>query len=383
MNVKHISIFMPKDTPWYQGIVKQIANGFASWGVQVSYACGLLDEEDLLVWVKKYNPQLIFEMNRPRGDIPFLPKNIIHICWVVDFNGRPISDFYGSEITYLFGPKWLEKFPYNSFFRWLGPGACTTSYYPDSSSFIYESSFIGHIPRPWSNSELTRNISSCAEPLLFGDVLPLLERYLDKFREELKSPEDYNQLLYSIAKKYFDKEVELDPVLKYDLSGRLIRLLNRKKLINKIIDIADLALFGPTNWEEWPEYKPFYKKFLQTSDEMRNVYSSSRINLHENGNGMHFRVMDCMASAGLLFVPQNEYDEREGGIKNFFEPDKHYVEFDLDNLQDKYKFYIENAHLAEKIRCAAAEEIRRAHTWAHRVKSIFKDLNYLGYRVIL
>jgi hypothetical protein len=382
MKIKHISIFMPRDTAWYQGIVKQIALGFSAFGVEVSYGCGLLGEEELLLWVKKYNPQLIFEMNRPRGDIPFLPKNIIHVCWLVDFNGRPITDFYGSEITYLFGPKWLEKFPYDSFYRWFGPGACIESYYPDNSSFIYESSFIGHISKPWSNAELSRNISARDKPLLFGDVLPVLEQYMDKFRSELKSPEDYNELLYFIAKEKFNTEVKLDPVLKYDLSGRLIRLLNRRQLINKIINIADLSLFGPKNWEEWPEYKPFYKKFLETSDEMRTVYNASRINLHENGNGMHFRVMDCMASAGLLFVPKNEYDEREGGIKSFFKPDKHYVEFDLEDLHDKYKFYLANTHQAEKIRYAAIEEIKRSHTWMHRVKSIFNDLDCLGYKTV-
>lgn len=381
MKIKHVSLFMPRNTIWYQGLVKQIATGFSVFGVEVSWHCGLLNEEELLQWVKKYNPQVIFEMNRPSGDIPFLPKHIIHICWVVDFYGRPISDFHGSEITYLFGPKWLEKYPHDGFCRWFGPGACTASYYPDDSPFIYEASLLGHIPKPWSEEELNRNISATDESLSFGDILPVLEQYMSKFGTGFKAHEDFYNLLYSIVKEKFNLDVKLDHVLKYDLSERLIRLLNRRQLVDKIVETADLSLFGPQNWEEWPEYKPFYKRFLETGSEMRAVYNSSKINFHENGNGMHFRVMDCMASAGLIFVPKNEYDEKEGGIKNFFKPDEHYVEFDLDDLHDKYAFYLRNPGQAEKLRYAAVEEIKRNHTWTHRVKSIFDDLGYLGHKI--
>lgn len=381
MKIKHVSIFMPRNTIWYQELVKQIATGFSAFGVEVSCHCGLLNEEALSQWIKEYNPQVIFEMNRPGGDIPFLPKHIIHICWVVDFYGRPIADFHGSEITYLFGPKWLEKFPHDGFFRWFGPGACTESYYPDNSSFIYEASLVGHIPKPWSEEELNRNISATDEVLVFGDILPVLGKYLTELGTDFKAHEDFYNLLYSVIKKEFNVAIRLDQVLKYDLSERLIRLLNRKQLVDKIIDIADVALFGPKNWEEWSQYKPFYKRFLETSCEMRVVYNSSKINMHENGNGMHFRVMDCMASAGLIFVPKSEYDEKAGGIKNFFKPDEHYVEFDLDDLQDKYAFYLRNARQSEKLRHAAAEEIKKNHTWTHRAKSVFDDLSSLGHKV--
>lgn len=381
MRIRHVSIFMPRNTVWYQEVIRQIAKGFSAFGVEVSCHCGLLDEEEMSHWVKKYNPQVIFEMNRPGGDIPFLPKHIVHICWIVDFYGRPIADFHGSEITYLFGPKWLEKFPHDGFFRWFGPGACTESYYPGNGSFVYEASFVGHIPKPWSDEELSRNISDADEGLSFGDVLPVLEQSLRKHGTEFKAHEDFYSLLYSLVKEKFNVDIKLDHVLKYDFSERLIRLLNRKQLVDKIIEVSDLALFGPKNWQEWPEYKPFYKKFLETCNEMKAVYNSSMINLHENGNGMHFRVMDCMASGGLIFVPKSEYDEREGGIKNFFKPDEHYVEFDLDDLQDKYMFYLRDTRQAEKLRHAAVEEIKRNHTWTHRVNSVFDDLNYLGHQI--
>ncbi|MBD9362047.1 glycosyltransferase family protein [Methylomonas fluvii] len=372
---------MPRNTLWYQGVARQIARGFRAFDIEVSFHCGLLDEADLLQWINNYNPQLIFEMNRPRGDISFLPRHIVHICWVVDFNGRPITDFNGSDITYLFGPKWIEKFPFNSFYRWFGPGACEQEYFPEACEFKYQSSFIGHIPRPWSPGELSRNISSNDKRLLFSEVLPELEKNFIEFKSRLKIPEDYVDILYDIAENVFGSEVVLDNVLKYDLSGRLIRLLNRQQLLDKILDITNLAIFGPANWLEWPNYKNCYHRFLETSEEMRWVYCRSRFNFHENGNGMHFRVMDCMASGGLIFIPKGEYDDRTGGIKNFFMSDKHYVEFDIGDLEDKYQFYVNNPRQAQKIRYSAAVIIRENHTWTHRVKSILDDLMYLGYKI--
>lgn len=377
MQLCNVSVFMPRDNAWYRMVAAQIAHGFAAHGFVVSTHCGVLDESRLANWIKLHRPRLIFEMNRPRADIPFLNKSIIHLCWVVDFNGRAISEFQGSEITYLFGPKWLEKVTVPGCYRWMGPGVCPESYFPEPSCYRYDASFVGHIPNPWSDEELARNVAADGAFLAFSAILPHLVDEYNRHKPSLKTHQDYLKLIRELATREFQVEIDLNHQLEYDLTGRLIRLINRRELIDKLITVTDLALFGPQNWQNWPEYQRFYRHFLETSQQMRAVYHQSRINLHE-GNGMHFRVMDCMASAGLMFIRRNDYDDKPGGIKNFFEPGQHYVDFDLDDVADKYAYYQKNHQLADKIRQAGFHAVLKQHTWRHRVADILGDLKQLG-----
>jgi len=377
--MKNISIFLPRDTPWYQGLILQISRGFNELNFNVSHHCGLLNEEQLLRWVKNHTPDVIFEMNRPRNDIPYLPKDIIHICWVVDFNGRNFSDFNGSEITYLFSPRWIEKSQNTAnITKWLGPGACPEDYYKiDNFPYQCEASFIGHIPNPWSTDELNRSLSKQQTSITFGKLIPFLMAALKKNKYQLKIHDDYINLAQELCKKHFNNTAEFDKTLEYDISGRLIRLINRMDLIDKLLfHIDDLFLYGPDNWKRWEHLEAHYKGFLNTPSKINKIYNSTQINFHE-GNGIHFRVMDCMSAGGLLFAKKTDYDEKLGGIKTFFSPDKHYVEFELDNVHEKINFYLDNPDKANAIRYNAFSEIRNKHTWKHRADSIINDLKQL------
>ncbi|WGS85280.1 glycosyltransferase [Methylomonas sp. UP202] len=373
-----VSLFFPRDNAWYRHLAGQIAGGFAGRDVRLSWHCGPLSEAEMLAWIKERGTRVIFDMNRPRSDLPYLPADIVHICWVVDFNGRPISDFQGSEITYLFGPKWLEKYPHHAFYRWFGPGACPKSYYPSGAAPAGRAAFVGHIPRPWRTEELARDISQSDPPLKFGEFLPHIEQALLEHRASLKVHEDYMCLLTDLALSVFGVELAFDRTLAYDMTGRLIRLVNRRELLDALVDLKlPLDIYGPENWRDWPAYRDYYRRFLNDPGDMRAVYESS-MNFHE-GNGMHFRVVDCMASAGLIFVRKGAYDENPGGIKTFFTPGEHYIEFDIDDLSDKVGFYRDNPQEANRIRNNAAQEILNHHTWRHRVDSIFNDLKTIGY----
>jgi hypothetical protein len=376
MKIKNVAILLPKNNSWYHELALILGDAFSTVGIDACSHCGELDAEAVYDFAKKNRVQLVFDMNRPRADLPLLSVDIIHICWVVDFNGRPISDFCGSDITYLFGPKWLEKVNGDGIYKWMAPGVCVRRYFPDSSSFEFNASFVGHIPKPWSKPEMARNISSSNHELCFGDLLDDWEKVLLENRKYLKVHDDYINLLSKFVESEFGVKLALDRSLEYDLTGRLVRLLNRRELLDRVISVVDLSIFGPTNWSEWPAYFHYYRNFLETSSEMRAVYASSKVNFHE-GNNMHFRVLDCMASGGLIFVRKNEYDEKPGGIRNFFQPGKHYVEFDLDDLEDKYRFYSENVRLCEKIRGEAVNEVRNNHTWLHRVRQIILDISRL------
>ena len=106
-----------------------------------------------------------------------------------------------------------------------------------------------------------------------------------------------------------DHGLVLDEVLRYDVTCRLIRHLNRTDLADAVLDAdAGLALFGPVNWSRWPRYAPHYRGWLATPDALRRVYATSRVNLHE-GTGIHFRQMDAMSTGGLLFFRETANDQ--------------------------------------------------------------------------
>ncbi len=137
-----------------------------------------------------------------------------------------------------------------------------------------------------------------------------------------------------------------------------------------------LQIYGPENWKKWPEYRPYYKYFLDNSNAMRNVYQTSKINLHE-GVGPHFRVFDCFASGGFLFFHKSADDSDYGGMHTFFKPNVHYVDFDYDDFSNKVKYYLANEDKRLKIAGQASKIVRKHHTWYHRWQKIIKDCHSL------
>ena len=145
-----------------------------------------------------------------------------------------------------------------------------------------------------------------------------------------------------------------------------------------VLDVSkSLRIYGPDDWTTWPDYAPYYESYLDDQDEMRNVYQTSRLNLHNNCNGfgMHFRVMDCLASGGCMMVDAGRFDEARSGIRNHLEPGKHYLEYTYDTLSDICREYLPQAEKCRKIGRNASEEILAKHIWKHRAKQIVDDLN--------
>lgn len=375
MTPSSIAIFLPRDTPFYRGVIAQMVRGFSALGLRVHGHLGLLGADDFLAFYSQHQPDLVLEMNRPRGEAEFIPKAACHICWVVDFNGRPLAHFEGSELTYLFGPASIERYPHSGFCRWLGPGACPVDYAPTTLPFSHDASFAAHIPRPWSRAELDRPVAVGATTTThFGDILRPIEEKLNAQQDALVSAEEYFAFVDAECLRRSGVPAALDDRLRYDISGRLVRTLNRRTLVDRVLEVGcSLQLFGPPNWLAWPRYAPHYARELTTPPEMRDVYASSRINLHE-GAGIHWRSMDIMSTGGLLFFRESPEDHLPGGMNSLFEPEVHYVPFTIDNLPQRLAELLADPEKGARIRRNAAAEIARAHTWESRARDILRDV---------
>ncbi len=101
-NTHRIAIFLPRPTPFYITLFQGIKKGFEKVGFTVSGQVENLGRDALLKFCRKFKPHTIFEMNRSRAQIPWLPKEIVHIAWIVDLLGNRPEHYRNSEVIYFF-----------------------------------------------------------------------------------------------------------------------------------------------------------------------------------------------------------------------------------------------------------------------------------------
>lgn len=373
---RHVSIFLPRPTPFYAGLLQQLRRGFEALGVATSGLCRQLEGEELAQWCAAHRPDIVFEMNRPRRDVPSLPTSILHVTWVVDLNGRALDYFEGSEITYLFSPGWNRLFSHAGFHRWFGPGADTSIYAPLPLGAARDlgATFVGHIPRPWSDEELQRDVTGGAGAWRFADLLAAIEPWLAQWPDDRRPwVDDTLDAAEYFCKRATGVSLVADDRLRYDIRGRIVRHLGRQTTADVMLrHCEDVHFFGPENWRLWPRYAPHYRRHLDTPAELADVFQRSRATFHE-GEGVHFRAVDAMATGTLLFFREHWHDVHLGGLAKVFEPGVHYVPFTEATLEAQLQRLREEPEMVARIQAEAAAEIARAHTWRHRAAQVLRD----------
>ncbi|MEE9386532.1 MAG: glycosyltransferase [Nannocystaceae bacterium] len=375
MSVGHISIFLPRPTQFYSDLFGQMKRGFEAHGVHISGALRHLNAEAMRQWCAEKRPQVVFEMNRARCEVPSLPRSIRHIVWVVDLGGRPVPSFAGSEIAYFFSPGWQVLYGQSGFNRWMGPGADEQCYPAAPHIPATHASFVGHMPLPWTEAQLRRNVTGGHANLTFADLLPDLERWL-RSTPETRTPvaNDSATVADILCRRYCGHPLIADDALRYDICGRLVRHIGRGDVADALVRHAPtLAFYGSPNWSHWPTYAPHYRGLLDRPSALHAAYVGSAINVHE-GNGVHFRSMDVMSSRGLLFYREHWNDAKPGGMHEHFEPEVHYVPFTLDTLGEQMQRYLREPKRADRVRENAAEAIAARHTWKHRAAGVLRDI---------
>ncbi len=392
MRSKRLSVLLPRPTGFYRGLLPQMLRGFEQAGFEVSGTTESLGEAQLLEWCRVHKPDVVFDMNRTRSQLPYLPRSIVHVSWIVDFLGRTEAQIQGSELTYFFTTGWVSAFPYATFADWLPPGSCPLTYAPSGAPFESDVSVAGHVPPPWSDAELNRNVSRTDRPLSFRDLLAQFQAFLNGMDpEQDASHETHWAEVNRLVQAATGDNIVDDAVVRYDLLGRLPRTGLRRTMVSEVLRAGhSLRIYGTKGWAAWPELAPHYRGFLDSPTELASVYASSRINLHE-GEGMHFRSLDCLSAGGLLFYCTHKKSTDARGGWNFvptatrlgeqsrpFVPGEHYVEYYPGELAEKAGYYLERPTLCEKLRQNARALASEQHTWRHRALKIAADLRAFG-----
>lgn len=379
MTISHISIFLPNDSSFYRRLFGCLEKSFVRAGIEVSGCCRLLTESEMYYWLNRYKPDAVFEMNRVKDDIPILhERGIPHITWIVDFQGRTQNHIKGSDITYFFEPGWDTNYDAGGLQDWLPPGTCTKTFTPCQSihGIDAEFSFIGHIPKPWSDEELSRKVDLESETT-FDALLQDYEKYLQDTKFEIKTHKDLEDIIKNICKKLTINESDLDAGIYYDLMEKTKRLSNRVELLDFALKKSDsIAIYGSPNWNKWPSYQKYYKYFIDCPNEMNVIHQSSSVNLHD-GVSFHFRAIDCMASGGDVFWYDTSVGTGGRGLHDFFENQWHFYTFRRENFDEVYENFKRNSESNGEAKNDMISIINSHHTWDHRVNKIIKDINSL------
>jgi glycosyltransferase involved in cell wall biosynthesis len=92
---------------------------------------------------------------------------------------------------------------------------------------------------------------------------------------------------------------------------------------------------------------------------------------------MHGRVLDCMATGGTILVSRSLWSGTPFGLDAYFEPGRHYIEYDFDTLAAVAAEALADEPRRRRIGAAAAEAVRAGHTWRDRAAQIVEDARAL------
>lgn len=321
------------------------------------------------------NPDAVIQINRVLQVGQPWPSNIKHVSWIQDyrFDGYDLTKDLGSGemIYFLIHPSSFGmNIPAGKKWSILLPGARPHDEHA-LQNHNRDFSFVGFI-------------SSCVNydlpiPKDTGGFISLKD-FLDQYPKHLLSQSSFNLPSIRAAVESTASNLGCTNLLKNNellqiFDEQLPRSQDRRHLIDAILAISkNTEIYGHNNWLSWAQYKEHYKGSIDDPLDCDSIYRTSKINLHNSGLGMHFRVLDCMATGSFILVNETPYDRLPGGILNHFAPGKHYGSYTFENLTAVASKYLADSKSRSLISQTAREEVMRSHTWKHRALQICSDL---------
>jgi hypothetical protein len=352
-----------------------LAEGFISRGYPCVVHNGYLEYDSLIQWLIEMDATLCLEVNHSPPNSVRWPQHITHATWICDYrvDGRSIKDLLGLSNHYYFlihptafGIVPPKECPWSMLLPSVSPNL------PDLAAveFVRDFSMAGFIPPPLSdNSPISvmpnGRIISIAE---FTSVFPI-----ELWSQSKISLPSIHKAIDETCDKIGCKRI-VDESILYVLDELIPRTNDRRTILNLVKNIShSIDIFGPDTWLKWQEFAPFYKGFVSEQNQLDQIFRSTRINLHNSGLSMHFRVLDCMAAGGFILVNETPLDYLPGGILNYLQPAMHYGSYTNAGIEEVARYYLAEAGERNMIALRARDEVLRSHTHAHRAGQILAD----------
>jgi hypothetical protein len=369
----------PDRGPFFSHLTTSIAGGFAAHGCPVAVRTGRHDSEQVENWTRNNDVSIVFDINQMiRNGGGWSPRTLYASWlespfWTDDGERYYILPNESADWSYfLYNPaKFGNLVPKTRPWSILSPGATARSIYIPDDHVGPDISFAGYIPlKNDSNPVVARNST--------GENI-----HLDEFLTHC--PQDIHDQSTFFLERTHEILGEVCAKLDCGLFGSavpifeetLIRTHERMRMLNAAMDLtSNLTIHGPVNWLGWDEFSPYYKGLIEDPRQLDALYASSRINLHNAAVNLHFRVFDCMAAGGFILVLKAFHDDKPGELESVFEPGEHYGNFDIANVREVMKRYLDDPVERDRIARAGRELVLEKHTWAHRVERVLRDLGF-------
>jgi hypothetical protein len=416
--IKSIALFAPNHSALYLNIFLGLRKEFAKRGVDVHLALGYYKPDMLAQFCDLFKPDAILEIDRTRANAPGMPEDVISIAWLQDW--RSVGDGHVANSTDRFGGSDLyyfcarpESIGVNTselkHWAYLLQATDADVYYPETLPFESDFTLLGYIPEKQvfdkldvalpvevvKGQILTGNFGTLrqlvdamkAEGLTWNTYDPmearrLINRYVRSFlgiagdeRTGFSSP--FGGIPAEVNVLLNDQRCFLPDDVMFFFENGLLRALGRSSVLDSVLRVSQsLRIFGVGPWATYPEYASYYRGLAATETEVRRIYSSSRINLHNAMTQMHTRALDCMASGSIVMVNKIRYNDatQPDCLRAHFEPGVHYCEYGEDDLSEVGRQLLDDEPARRRMGQAARAAILAKHTWAHRVDQILSDI---------
>lgn len=178
---------------------------------------------------------------------------------------------------------------------------------------------------------------------------------------------DYQYDITFVGRPLSDNRQEILCELIKTFKNKLSIFSYEKYFLQSVEEIREKNLLDEADLEI---YSKCWRGFVESEEELAQIYSSSKINLNINLQGkssINYRVFEVLASGGFLLT-----DERED-LEQYFEISKHFETYkDTKDLIDKIDFYLKNINIAQKIAQLGKFEVVSNHTFSARARMILK-----------
>ncbi len=134
--------------------------------------------------------------------------------------------------------------------------------------------------------------------------------------------------------------------------------------------VDDIQKSGFLNDKYIELYKESYKGYVEKTEELSEIYSSSKINIdlkNINEKFMNYRCLEILSSGGFLIAPYNKRIIKY--LENGIEFETYNSEYDLI---DKINFYLKNLNIANLISEKGRKSAASNFSYYDRLKNMLK-----------
>lgn len=383
MKVRRVALF-GLDFPNIVNQLVGLRNGFRQLGIEVLTAWPHPNALMLENVLDSFRPDFVFEINRSRNQIGSCDEKFIHVCWMQDFQSlgqRLDRDFGGSDLSYFIVPPSAMGYApaFDPAARYLFPATDPETYGYAAEHPIFDFSFIGQMFAPLPDKIRSRPIlADGADCGTIGELLDLFTA--EGFGQSSHMPmHTGDRLMQFVRQRRPEADTSMiEPEIRNIFDDYFPRLADRTRLLDEILSVSGkVGFFGTGPWDKWPRYRPHFGGYINRPSKMALVFRRTKVNLHNGNVGMHMRVLDCMAAGGAIMVNKSLWTGTPFGIEAYFDPGRHFIEYHFGNLGEAAADALADEAGRRRMGEAAADAVRKGHTWRHRAMQIIEDVGSL------